>query len=134
MSSNQNVTATFASTLPACTMSPLSSKVALKRAKTGNHKILSGTVTMRVKCNQAATVKLAGTLTQAIGKSKKAYTLSGHGSVKANKSTGLAVNLPLGALNALTKSQANESVKLTLTATDANGTAHATATIGHLHS
>jgi hypothetical protein len=134
MNSNQSVTAMFASTLPSCTMSPLTRKVALKRAKTGKHKILSGTVTMRVKCNQATTAKLAGTLTQVIGKSNQTYTLSGHGSVKANTGTKLVVNLPLAALNALTKSRANESVKMTLTATDANGTAHATASIGHLRS
>jgi hypothetical protein len=113
--------------------------VLLKKPKKGKSKgAKPGTLTLKAKCNQAATVTLSGALTEngkepAHGKAKaKKFNLGPvQSNVQAGGATSLTVQFPAAALNAL-KSGAAESVVFTLTAGNANGKGQASATIGHL--
>jgi hypothetical protein len=131
LSTDLHVTATFFRTpvaAPKCTLKVKSTKVPLKKGKKG-----FGTLTVSVRCNQSAKVSLRAVLTEKLAKKPaKTFRLGPvRSSVKANVSKNLALKVPLGARNGL-KKKARESVKLTLTATNANGTSHASATIGRL--
>ncbi len=109
------------------------------RRKKGAPRLKRRTLTVTVKCDQAAQVKLTGTLTQLLGKKarhgkqrSKVYRLGPvSASVKAARSLTLAVRLPAGALTAPGKG-AKESAAFTVTATSPNGTGRATARIARL--
>lgn len=141
MSSDQSVTSTFTavSSKPSCSLSPKSSKVLLPRKPRGHKKhkpkgkpgILSFTVT----CNQAAAVQLTGKVLETLpkkgkhGKRTKTFTLStASAAVQAQVPATLTFKLPTAALSAL-KDGKRESVTVTLTASNANGSTTATAAI-----
>jgi putative cell wall-binding protein len=128
LSSDLRVTATFFKTpvvAPTCTLKVKSTKVVLKKGKKG-----FGTVTVTVRCNQAAKASLSGSLREKVSKKRtKTFKLGPvSASVKANVSKDLALKLPTGARNGL-KAKKSESLKLTLTATNANGKGITTATV-----
>jgi hypothetical protein len=96
-----------------CTLKAVSNKVLLAarkgKAKKGAPK--PGTVSLSIKCNQAGSVKLTGTLTQLIGpkprhgkQKSKTYKLGPvSGSLKAGRSLTLTVKLPAAAVTALAR-------------------------------
>lgn len=94
--------------------------LAARKGKAAKRAPEPGTIALAVKCDQAGTVKLTGTLTQLIGaKAKhgkqkpKTYKLGPvSGSVKAGKSLTLTVKLPAAAVSALAKG-ATESATFT---------------------
>jgi Divergent InlB B-repeat domain/FG-GAP repeat len=145
---NTNVTATFTKT-PRCTVKSDTSKVLLAKPKPKRrHKSTAslGTLSLRVVCDQAAEAAVTGTLTQSVankpkhGKQNPKHTKQRpktfklgpvRGSVRELATKTLVIKLPHGALTGL-KNKARESVALTLTATNANGTASASAKIARL--
>jgi hypothetical protein len=140
MSADMAVTATFTASpgggpkpAPACKLVAASSKVALhKRAKGRLHKFAVGALALTATCDQAAKVALKGVLTQAIAKKRvKHITLRLTASLPAGVTKVLALKLPRSARRALGH-HARESVTLTLTATNANGTSRATRKIARL--
>ena len=131
LSSDLHVTATFFRTLalaPRCTLRVKSNKVPLKKGKRGY-----GRLTVTVRCNQSAKVSLSGVLSEKLGKRRTTTFRLGplRSSVRAHVSKTLALKLPARALNGLRK-HARESVRLTLTATNANGTSRTRAEVAHL--
>ena len=93
---------------------------------------------MTVTCNQGVNLTLQGVLTRPGKKPKHGKAkpiklnlpgVSGRGN--AGAPTTLSIQLPAAALSALA-AHAPESIVLTLTATNANGTGRASATVGHL--
>jgi putative cell wall-binding protein len=128
LSSDLHVTATFFKTpvvAPKCTLKVKSSKVVLKKGKKG-----FGTVTVTVRCDQAAKVSLSGSLREKVSKKRTRTFKLGpvRASVNANVSKDLALKLSTSARNGL-KAKKSESLKLTLTATNANGKSTATTTV-----
>ncbi|MFZ0381759.1 MAG: hypothetical protein WCD11_11310 [Solirubrobacteraceae bacterium] len=126
---------------PSCTIRAKSANVLLPAAKKTTHKEKSkrkpGTLAFVVRCDQAADVTLQGKLTEVLkpkhGKkrNKKFPLPKARGSAHAHAALTLTINLPKSALAAL-KGGAHESVTVTLTATNANGTSITTATIRRL--
>ena len=125
-----------------CTLRPTNKVLVATRKrgrKKGAPKVKAGTLTLTVKCDQAATVRLTGTLTRLLGKKprhgrqrSKVYRLGPvSGSVEAARSATLTVRLPAAALAALGKG-ARESATFAVTATGPNGTGRATARIARL--
>jgi hypothetical protein len=135
MSADQSVTATFTATFsppprPKCTLRPESSKVLLKARK--GTKATVGTLLLKVKCNQNASVKLTGKLTETLGKKRQTFSLRAvRASVKRGVTRVLTEKLPAAALHALA-GHANESIKFTLRASNANGASITTASISRL--
>jgi len=138
INANTQVTATFnKSPAPRCTLKVQSSKVLLvkPKVKKGHKSTASvGTLAVTAKCNPAVTVQLTGMVTELVGKKPKhgkqktkSFKL---GPVRASLTAGagrtLVVKLPKGALRGL-KSKAKEAAALLLVATNASGTARATA-------
>ena len=128
---------------PTCTLGLRTNKVLLaplKKSK-GKHrpKPSLGTLTLKLSCNQAAAGTLSGKLTERIGKKPahgeqraKTFSLRGtHVSLRAGVPIGLVIKLPADALTALSRG-ASESLTLTLTATNANGTRKVTTTVPRL--
>jgi fibronectin-binding autotransporter adhesin len=119
---------------PKCTVTPSGRKVLLRKpkGKKGKHK-KPGILTLRVKCNEGASVKLSGTVVEKLSKKHtKSFKLpSVSGNAHAATVLTLTVKLPKGALNGL-RHKRKESVTFTLTATNTNGTGKATAKIGKL--
>jgi hypothetical protein len=140
ITANQTVTATFVRSAK-CTLKPNGDRVLLKRPKKSGKtsKATPGTLSVKVRCDQAVRVTLTGTLTEAIGKKPK------HGkqrtkrfrlgpvrkSVRAGVTYTLVLKLPKPALSGL-KQHAPESVTLLLVWTNANGSGRTTATIARL--
>jgi hypothetical protein len=127
LSSDQTITATFATVSPPvarCTLKAVSNKVHLKKKP--------ATLSLRASCDQAASGTVTGTLKAVIKKKTKTFHL-GATSVRLTAGGTAVVNvkLPSAAVRAL-KSRAKESAAFTLRATNANGTASATATIPRL--
>jgi hypothetical protein len=85
-----------------------------------------GTVPVQVQCNQAASAKLTGTLNDkpASGTAKHFTLPSVTAPVHANVKITLRLALPASAMKDL-KHGAAESLAMSLTATNANGTGHA---------
>jgi hypothetical protein len=96
-----------------------------------------GTLWFVVRCNQTADVTLQGKLTELVEtkygrKRRNTFLLTRtHGSAQADIAVTLTVNLPRTALTPL-RAHAHESVEVTLTADDVNGTSITTATIPSL--
>jgi hypothetical protein len=114
-----------------------SHRILLKKSK--QHKgVKPGTLIAKVTCSQAAQLALGGKL-KITGKKPrhgKAKTTTVnlptvHGNAQSGKATVLTVKLPGSAVSALGHGS-KESLTLTLTASNANGTNHSTATIGSL--
>ncbi|MHB8694146.1 MAG: Vgb family protein [Solirubrobacteraceae bacterium] len=111
-----------------CSLKAQGNMVVVHKSKKNSH-AQPGTVSLLASCNQAATVTLAGTLTQVLGKHAKTVGLPTlHASLNAGTAAVLAVKLPATALAAL-RHGAKASAAFTLTATNANGTSHASATV-----
>jgi hypothetical protein len=127
---------------PSCTIRAKSADVLLPPAKKATNKRKTGrpkpgTLSFVVRCNQTADVTLQGKLSELVKpkhgrKHRSTFLLPrARGSAPAGAAVTLTVNLPKSALTAL-RTHAHESVKVTLTANDVNGTSIATATIGSL--
>jgi hypothetical protein len=127
---------------PSCTIRAKSADVLLPPAKKATHKRKTrrrkpGTLSFVVRCNQTAAVGLRGKLTELIKdnrgrKHRKSFVLPrARASAEAGVAVTLTINLPRGALTAL-RAHAHESVKVTLTASDAGGTSITAATVRSL--
>jgi DNA-binding beta-propeller fold protein YncE len=120
---------------PSCTLRAKSSQVLTNATK--HRKATVGKLKLAARCTQTVGGKLTGTI-KAVIKPKhgtrrhKSFKLSPVSStLAAGKSVTLTVTLPKAAFSALSAG-ASESATFALTATDANGSAHNTAKIGHL--
>ncbi len=80
-------------------------------------KKLKDRLQLRVVCNESATVRLAGKLTRRRHKHNKSYRLSATKKVTAGNTVTVLLRLPKAALSRKYK----DSIKLTLTARNANG-------------
>jgi hypothetical protein len=128
---------------PSCTLRAKSANVLLPPATKATHKgkpkRRPGTLVFVAHCNQAAHVTLQGKLTEVLkpkhGKkrNKKLSLPKARGFARAGVPMTLTINLPRSALIAL-KAGTQESVTVTLTATNANGTSVTTDTIRRLKS
>ena len=106
-----------------CVLTGPGSKVAVSKPKAA-----VGRLSLRVVCDQDATVALTGKATRSVGKKPKrgkqktkAFTLKPvRGTVRAMSAKKLVIKLPSGAVTAL-KRKSRTSVVLTLTASNANG-------------
>ena len=136
---------------PSCTLSVKSKKVLLPPTHKGakkrkNPKGKPGTLQFLIGCDQAASVTLSGRLTEVIKtRHAKRRMLHGHHkphtktlalaaihtTVAADSALTLTVKLPEPALTALAR-RIHESALFTLAASNANGTAQATAKIARL--
>jgi hypothetical protein len=134
MSSDQSVTANFASTTivkPACSLSVVSSKILLKKkagvATPVDTLVLSG------RCTQAASGRLTGMLTEHLAKKRTKQLRLGPITLAfaAGQARTIDVKLPSAATKALKKGT-KESVALTLTVSNANGAASASLSTGNL--
>jgi hypothetical protein len=120
---------------PSCTLKPAGARVFASTTK----KHRRGVLKLTARCDQAATLLLAGNVTARLKPPKgkkhgriKTFKLTAvHASATANKSRTLTVKLPKAALTAL-KRRARESVTFKLTATNANGSGTSSATIKRL--
>jgi hypothetical protein len=139
-----SLTATFdnAPVPPNCTLKPLSNTVLLaKRKPKKGHKSKAsvGTLSLTATCSQAVSVKLTGVLTELVGKKPKYGTQKTRrfdlgpvsGALAAGVGKTLILKLPSSAISGL-KSKDNESVALTIIATNANGQGRAAASITSL--
>jgi hypothetical protein len=150
MSANQTITATFTAnerSAPHCTLRvdtkvPLPTKTRPKRrgARRARSRGATGAIAATVRCDQAAKVKLAGTLTEALRQKRKhgkrhsvKFRLGPlGGSVSAGVQRTLLLRLPNAALTALAH-RAKESATLILTAANANGTTTTKLTVARLN-
>jgi hypothetical protein len=133
------LTATVARPLaPRCAARALSSKVLVAKPKRRS-KASVGTLSLRVVCDQAATITLAGTVTASLGKKPKhgrqrtkTYKLKVvRNSLRALAIKTLVIKVPRGALSGL-KRNARESAALNLTFTNKNGTGSGRVSIARL--
>jgi hypothetical protein len=137
MSSDQAVTATFASTAPvivpkpSCSLSVASSKVLVHKRR--GAKAPLDTLLLGAKCTQAVTGKLIGTLTEHVSKkrSKRARLSLGRVTLSAGRLETLDLKLPKAAIKAL-QNGVKESLTFTLSASNANGATTATASLARL--
>jgi hypothetical protein len=116
---------------PRCTLSP-SSRVSLTRSK----RAPAGALAVTVRCDQAASITLAGKLTIRARSGRRTRTVTvSLGTTRARVGAGTAtterLKLSAAALRAL-RNGAGESAVLKLTATNAHGTNHSSATVLHL--
>ena len=111
ITASTRVTATF-NKPPRCTLTVKSNQVLLARPKPTHGRKSSasvGTLSLNATCNQAAAVKLTGTLTELLGHKPKhgkqktrTFTLGPvRASLHAGKGQTLALKLPHGALSGL---------------------------------
>ncbi|MBV9310900.1 MAG: hypothetical protein JOZ73_08705, partial [Solirubrobacterales bacterium] len=123
-----------------CTLKSKSNKVLVRKPKKGKHKKAKvGVLTLKIRCNQGASLKLTGKVVEQLRKKKgkhrkrtktfKLRRVTRNGG--ANQTITITLKLPKGALNAL-KHGARESVMLTLTASNGNGTRKTTLKIKRL--
>jgi hypothetical protein len=128
----RSITYTVKPKPPACMVKQPSGTVLLPpkgKQPTGGQGQLHVTLT----CNQPVSVRVAGALRSVFQKHTRTFQL-GPASARApaGKAKTVSVQLPSRALSQLEQG-ATQSVSLTLTATNANGTWHGRATIPHLH-
>jgi hypothetical protein len=128
----KTITYTVKANPPACTVKQPSSTVSLPpsgKRPTGAQGELHVTIT----CNQPVRTRVTGTLTSVFRTRSRTFAL---GPVSASALEGRAetvsIKLPAGALSQL-EGGAKQSVLLTLTATNSNGTWHGRASIARLH-
>jgi hypothetical protein len=155
MNGDQSVTATFAKKSappppppppkprPKCKLTPKSATVvvagARKHKHKGKHKPLSATLSVTVTCDQAAAATVTGTLTELLGKKprhgkQRARTFKlgpARAALRAGRGATLKLRLPAAALRDLLH-KARESVTLSLSATNSNGTSRASSRITKL--
>lgn len=122
-----------------CTMKPIFLTVERKHKKKTRPKITAGQLKVTVTCSQSANVSLAGRLRMAIGtkprhgqQRSKVYALGPTASNTAqNVGSVVALRLPLKTVVALA-AKVKESVKITLSASNAGGTTHNAVSIKQL--
>jgi Divergent InlB B-repeat domain len=139
MSANENVAAMFKlvpPTLghpnpPSCTVHPVGDRVAVKASKAHRH-LKPRTLQLTVTCDQAAQVKLTGTLKSTTGKKGKKRKTFRIRAVTGQASSGVALKLTVQLPAAALKRGRHDSVSFTLSATNANGAGTATAAIRKL--
>jgi hypothetical protein len=151
MQGDQSVTATFAKKSapppppppppppkprPKCKLAPKSATVVVAGARKlkhkGKHRPLSGTLSVTVTCDQAAAATVTGTLTELLGKKPRhgkqrtrTFKLGpARAALRAGRGATLKLQLPAAALGDLLH-KARESVTLSLSATNSNGTSRA---------
>lgn len=91
------------------------------------------TLSFTVKCDQAASVKLTGTITVTIKHKHKQLKVGAvRGSAKQDVALTLTVKLPSSAISDL-KHNDRESAVFVLSASNANGSSTATTKIGTIH-
>jgi hypothetical protein len=137
MSTDQSVTAGFASTSvvvvvkPACSLSVSSSKVLVHKHH-GSKASLDALV-LKAKCSQTVTGRLTGTLTEHLSKkkSKRVKLPSAKVTLRPGTTATFHLKLPSAAIRALLK-HVKESVALTLSASNANGAATASTSVGRV--
>ncbi len=122
---------------PTCTLKRLKLTVSLPKATKHHHaKPPSGSVTLAVRCDQAVAAVLSGTLTETPKNHrlrKRTFKLPKIDlTLAANATAPAKVKLPKRALSAL-KTGAHELAVFTLAASDANGSATATASVAIVH-
>jgi len=124
---------------PKCRLKPISSHVKLVTVTKKGKKSQKGVLKLTAKCDQAAKLKLTGTITARF-KAKKGQKTSKRktfklgavtASARANKSLTLTAQLPKRALT-LRQQGIKESAAFALTATNSHGTGTATAGIAKL--
>jgi hypothetical protein len=130
VSSALDVTANFALEPASCSLSVVSSKIALRKKRKSPP---VDTLVVSAKCSQAVSARVSGTLTERLTrKHSKRFKL---GAVSAPISAGVRhtvdLKLPASAIRGL-KQGRKESVSLGLTASNANGSATARASAGRL--
>jgi len=120
-------------------MKPIFLTIERKHKAKARPKITAGQLRVTVTCTHGATVSLAGRLVRLVGKKPKhgkqrvkAYSLGpSTATVAQGVSSMVVLRLPLNALLALAK-KAKESVRITLTATNAGGATHNSVNIKQL--
>jgi hypothetical protein len=142
MSSDQAVTATFTTATPkskpSCTLAAKSAKVLLPSAKKRRHQQgKPGTLQFTIRCNQPASIKLTGKLTETTKrkhhkKHTKTITLKAlHATTSSGVTKTLPLRLPKAALVALAHGT-RESLTVTLSASNRNGTSTTTKKLARL--
>ena len=121
---------------PACALRPKTDQVLLPAKNSQPPTGQEGKLSFQAKCSPTAAVSLTGKLTEVLttaGKKKTStFTLSKvTGTARAGATLPLTVTLPRAAVTGLEKN-AQESVTMTLAATDASGSATAAARIAKL--
>ena len=139
MSADRSVGATFTKNPPpppTCSVQPSGT---LQPGRTSHGHTQPGTITVRVKCNQASTATLSATLTEITNASKHHpsrtvhITLAPlHATLQAGTAKVLTLQVPASAVSALQQG-ATESVAMTLQARNANGTDTVKTRINRLH-
>ncbi len=149
MSADQNVTATFTLNqkpppppppppAPRCTLGSLGSRVLLSAHRRSQRPSV-GLIRFAARCNQATTGTLSAVLTETLGRKRgklqtKTFRLGpAHASLAANVSRTLSFRLPSSVLAGLAQHR-GEKLLATLAASNAHGSARATASIGKLQS
>jgi hypothetical protein len=130
VSSALGVTANFALEPPSCSLSVVSGKIALRKKRKSPP---VDALVVVVKCSQAASARVSGTVSEEVTRKRsKRFKL---GSVSAAVSAGVGhafdLKLPASAIKAL-KHGHKESVSLSLTASNANGSATARRSVSRL--
>jgi hypothetical protein len=130
VSSALGVTANFALEPPSCSLSVVSNKIALRRRRKSPPVDM---LAVAVKCNQAASARVSGALTEHLGrKHSKRFKLGPlTAAVPAGVEHTVDLKLPAAAIKGL-KHGRKESASLALAASDANGAGTARASVGHL--
>lgn len=130
MNADQSVTATFSPPAPSCSLSGTSRSVPLKKTKHGGK---AGVLAFKVRCNQHVNLSLTAALVEKLNKkhSKTFHLGPVRGSARPGAVTTLSLKLPSPALRGL-KQRKHESLTVSLSATNSNGTGHASVSIGAL--
>lgn len=131
-SASFNVPSPAQSSPPSCTLTPSGARVTAVTPK-HHRKPTSWTLKLKLKCNQPVNVKISGKIAATLKHKKhRSFKIAAvSASVSAGKSVSLTVKVPKAAVTAL-NGGARESATFTLTGTNANGTAHASAKIKRL--
>lgn len=132
LATSQSVRATFL-TPPRCTLTAASSTVSHPRVRHPRPgQIPPATLTLRVRCNQAAAVRIAGTITERPRGHRTTVRIAPtRVNVGAGQTTSVTVTLPVSAARALA-ARVPESAAFTALATSAGETGRAALTLARL--
>ena len=136
MSSAQTVTATFAKASsqtpkPHCLMSVESDRVSSRHAHSSTH---AGRLYLIAECDQTVNAAIKGTITETVKHHKhfKTFRLpTRRATLNAGATKTIAINFPAALVLAL-RHHINESAAFSLSGTNANGVAHASAKLSRL--
>ena len=121
---------------PSCTLSPTSNQVLLPAKNSQPTTGREGKLFFKARCSPTARIKLTGKLTEVVTSNGKEHTSAFWlprvtGSARAGSTLPLTVTLPRATVTGL-EQNAHESVRMTLTASDAGGAATVTITMPRL--